>query len=358
MPKSNKYPRLRTHVRKGTDGRVHVYYFYDRRPDGLPDVPLGKSRDAAIAQWEELHLGRRRVRGRISEAIQQWVRDVLPGYENDGTRRNYKAHLERVDAVFGGMTWPQVTLLILKQYLTNRRNTKDPTKPAAVQANREMAVFQIVWNWARLTAPEGGSEAFTTLPWPAAGMERSKWKNKENPRKFKVTPDIFAAVYVQACQFIRDTMNLSSATGMRLTDCINVVLPRDSILHLKASKTEKEDDFDLSLSKVLPELLDRRRTYEANHQKVISTPDGFLVRLQDLRREWDKARQKAAAKAREDGDEELAAQIEAMYLRDMRRFAADHAENLEAARQLLQHSTEAVTRRHYRPGGDTLKPVR
>lgn len=357
MPKSTKYPRLRTHIRKGKGGRVYVYYFYDRRPDGQPDVPLGKDRETAIAEWEELHLGRRRIRGRITEAIQQWLRDRLPSYTNAGTRRNFNMHIRRVDAVFGMMSWQQVTLPMLAQYLQNRRNAKDPTKSAAVQANREMAVFQIVWNWARLTFPDGRSEAFTALHWPAAGLEKAKWKNKEKPRKFKVTSKLFAAVYVQACQFLQDTMDLSSATGMRLTDCINVELPPDSILHLTANKTEKENDFDLSLSAVLPALLARRRDYDANHDKVISTPDGFPVGLQDLRREWDKARIKAALKARADGNEKMAVLIEAMYLRDMRRFAADHAKNLEEARKLLQHASESTTR-VYRPQGDVLTPVR
>ncbi len=158
---------------------MYVYYFYDMRPEGLPDKALGKNRDEAIAQWEELHLGRPRIRGRLREAIQRWLREELPTYDYSGTRRNYKMHLKRVDAVLGIMTWDQVTLIVIKQYLKDRRNTKDPNKPALVQANWEMAALQIVWNWARQMAREGSSEAYTTLPWPAAGMERSGWKNPE-----------------------------------------------------------------------------------------------------------------------------------------------------------------------------------
>nr|WP_236599246.1 integrase [Ramlibacter monticola] len=331
------------------------------RPENKPDVPLGKDRELAIAKWEELHLGRPRIRGRIREAIQHWTCDELPTYANEGTRRNYKMHLNRVDAVFGMMTWDQVTLLMLKQYLKNRRNATDPTKPAGVQANREMAAFQIVWNWARQTAPEGRNEAYTALPWPAAGMERSRWKNPEQAREFEVTDELFGAVYVHACQFLKDTMDLSSATGMRLTDCIKVVLPKDDVLRLKANKTGKKADFDLSLSEVLPQLLARRRGYDANHLMLVSTPDGFPVHLKDLRREWDKARAKAAAKARAAGTPEgeaLAKEIEAMWLRDMRKYAADLAEDAEAASKLLQHSSVALTKRHYRTKGDTLKTTR
>jgi hypothetical protein len=358
MPKISKYPRFRTLIRKGKGGKVNVYYAYDRRPDGLPDVQLGKDYDIALAKWEELHHGRPRIRGLIREAIQDWLRDVLPTYSNAGTRRNYAANLKQIDAVFGLAEWADVTLLVLKKYLTSRSNKKDKAKKAGTTANREIAAFQIVWNWARQTAPEGRDEPYTTLPWPAAGMERSRWKNREQAREFEVTDELFAAVYAHACQFLKDTMDLSSATGMRLTDCIKVVLPKDDTLRLKASKTGKKADFDLSLSEVLPALIERRRGYDANHLMLISTPDGFPVFLKDLRREWDKARAKAAAAARAAGDETFAQQIESMWLRDMRKMAADQAVDAEAASKLLQHSSVALTKRHYRTRGDTLKPVR
>lgn len=212
MPKTSEYPRLRTHIRKGKGGRVYVYYFYDMRPDGLPDKPLGKDRDAAIAKWEELHLGRPRVRGRLREAIRRWLDEELPNYGNAGTRRNYQMHLERVDAVLGMMTWADVTLLVIKQYLKNRRNAKDPSKPAAVQANREMAALQIVWNWARQTPREGTMEAYTTLSFPAAGLERSGWKNREQAREIEVRKPVFDAIYDEA---FRCSRRIYAANGTK-----------------------------------------------------------------------------------------------------------------------------------------------
>lgn len=62
----------------------------------------------------------------------------------------------------------------------------------------------------------------------------------------QVTPALSAAAYAQACQFVRDTMDLSSAIGMRLTNCIKVMLPKDAILMLKAGKNSKRADVDLS----------------------------------------------------------------------------------------------------------------
>lgn len=71
-------------------------------------------------------------------------------------------------------------------------------------------------------------------------------------------------------------MDLSSATGMRLTDCIKVTMPKGDTLRLKASKTGKKADFDLSLSDVLPQLLERRRGYDSR------APSGFFQRLRSM----------------------------------------------------------------------------
>jgi hypothetical protein len=351
MPKKTQYPRLRTHVRKGAGGRVYVYYFYDMRPEGKPDVALGRDREVAIAKWDELHNKTPRLKGRIREAITRWIDEELPNYANAETRRNYGRQIRRIDAVFGMMAWHEVEMPHLRQYLRNRRNAKDKTVKAPTQANREMSVFQIVWNWAVL-------EGLTKVKWPAAGLERSGWKNEESPREFVVTVELFEAVYAEACQFLRDTMDLASATGMRLQDCIKVVLPADNVLHLKAGKTGKKADFDVSLSEVLPQLVERRRGYEAAHLMLISTPDGFPVFPKDLRREWDKARRHAASKARERKHEAFAEQIEAMYLRDMRKMAADLAADLADAQKLLQHSNPALTLAHYRSRAERLTPVR
>lgn len=345
MPKKTKFPRLRLHVRKGQDGRVYTYYYYDMRPEGKPDIPLGKDRDEALAKWDELFNKRPRVKGTMEEAFQKWEEEKLPDYANEGTRRTYRQSLTQLRKVFSRATWDATKLRHLVQYLELRTGK--------VQANRDLALLSIIWHQAQLWG-------MTELNWPAHGLKRAKWKNPEGSREFEVTPELFQAVYEQAPQFIRDTMDLASATGMRLQDCIKVVLPADNILHLKAGKTGKKADFDLSLSEVLPALVERRRSYDAAHLMLISTPDGFPVHLKDLRREWDKARAAAAKKAR-DGTKEgeaLAQRIEAMWLRDMRKLAADLADDSAEASKLLQHSSVALTDKHYRTRAAKLKPVR
>ena len=343
MPKLTKYPRLRTHVRKGRDGRVYVYHFYDMRGEGVPDIPLGKDREDAISKWDELHNNKPRIKGTMEEAFLRWEEEKLPEYTNAETKRGYIKSLKWLRKAFKAATWDATRLVHLVEYLRARKGK--------TQANREMALLSVIWNQAR-------QWDMTQLPWPAAGMERSKWKNKERAREFEVTDALFDAVYAEAGQMLRDCMDLSTATGMRLTDCRTILLPADNILHLKASKTSKRADFDLSLSQVLPDLLARRRRIETNALMLLVTPDGYPVFGKDLRREYDKARSKAAAKAKEAGQDALALEIEAMVLRDMRKRAADLADDLAGASKLLQHSSEALTQAHYRTKATKLRPVR
>lgn len=224
-------------------------------------------------------------------------------------------------------------------------------RSAKTRANREVAVLQIIWNWAR-------KEGLTALSWPAAGMERSRWKNKENAREFEVTDDMFEAVYQAGDQVLQDGMDISSATGMRLKDTITVLLPASHKLRLDASKTGKKADFDISLSSVLPGLIERRRKLRAEHMMLLSTPTGRPVTYRMLRERWEFAREWAALNAEAAGELSLAARIRTMVLRDMRKRASDLAGSDEEASRLLQHSSVTLTRKHYRIRATVLKPVR
>jgi hypothetical protein len=319
-----------------------TYYFYDMRPDGKADVPLGTDFDEALKKWDEIHNRAPRIAGTLEEAFTAWERDVLPTYTNQHTRKGYAKSLRFLRPAFGEGTWDAIDLPALKIYLRHRT--------AATQANREMALLSIIWNWAR-------GEGFTSLPWPASGMERSRWKNTEKPRRVKVLDEIYEAIYVEGDQALKDCMDVASATGMRLTDCIKVLLPRGDVLRLEASKTGKEAEWDLSLSQVFPDLLARRRALGADHLMLLSAEDGRPLNLSMLRWRWDNARSRAAVKAGLANDDELVRGIRGLFLRDMRKRAAQKSVSLEAAAELLQHDSKRTTEKHY-GGVRKLRPVR
>lgn len=341
MPKLTKYPRLRTKVYKGRGGQAYVYYVYDMRPEGKPDIRLGKDHAAAVQMWEQLRNHIPLTIGRLEEAFARWERDELPRYDNAETRRSYAKQLKTLRPVFGGMAWDEVDLPALRLYLDKRS--------AKIQGNREMSLLQIVWGKALLWG-------MTRQPWPAQGVKN--WKNTERAREFEVTGPMFAAVYAEADQVLRDCMDIASATGLRITDARTVRMPVDGVITHRASKTRKAAKFIVADSPVLTALVARREAMKAHCVMLLTTHTGRAVTYRMLRDRWDNARDKAALKLEQAGQIDDGQRVRAMYLRDMRSLAADLASDITEASKLLQHSSEAVTQKHYRTKATTLRAVR
>lgn len=344
----SKYPNLRTHVRRGKNGQAWTWYTYDRRSDptrqpGEPvEAPLGKDYAKALELWDKWHNKKALTRGTVQEAIDQWIEECIPEYELEHTRSEYTRQIKNIAKVFGKMAWREVTLPHLVEYLRRRK--------AKTQGNREMSVFQIVWGKARIWGK-------TALPWPAQGVK--KWKNKEYAREFEVTNELFQAVYDEGDAVLRDCMDLASATAMRLTDTRTVKLPRSGELRFRSGKTGKPAYFTVAESPVLQALVDERLAREdVTAPTLIVTERGHPLSARMLRERYDAARAKAADKATREGKEEFAELIRAMYLRDMRKMAADLAEDEKQASELLQHGDVRTTRKHYRTKGTKLTPVR
>lgn len=344
---TNKHPRLRSHIRRRKNGRVVVYYLYDMRGTGEKDIPLGTDYEEAVKKWDEIHNRKPRIQGTLEQAFSAWEKEALPNYKNQDTRKSYARHLKQIRPVFGPATWDAIEMSDLKSYLKRRT--------AKTQGNREMSLLSVIWNWAR-------GEGYTSLSWPAAGMERSGWKNKEKARVFQVTDELFEAVYAVADPVLQACMDTSTATGLRITDVRTITMPQGGMLRFQANKTEKPAFFDISASPVLTALYQKRLAIKAMHVMFLSTPSGKQVSYPMLRSRWEEAREAAAVKAEKDGDHVLAEQIRAMYLRDMRKRAADLAAgqsgDVDAAAELLQHSSKEVTKRHYLTVGKKLTPAR
>jgi integrase len=322
MPKRTKHPRLRVHVSIGKAGQVWKSWFYDMRGTGERDIALGSDYDAALRQWADIRAGKGRARGTIEEAFARWEREELPN-KTPQTRDDYAKHLRHIRPVFGPAAWENVGMKTLKGYLKARS--------AKVQANREMAVLSIVWRWAQ-------TEDLTRQPWPAAGLERSRWKNPESARRVEVTDAMFAAVYGAADRLLRDYLDIATATGLRVHDVVGLRLSdiRGDKLVVVANKTRETGKLPLEIDIAGSVVLD----VLARRPKV---PHLFL--LADGRR---------PVTARQLGDRFKAARAEAakivpecagLYLRDCRKRAAQLAG--DGATNLLQHSSKSVTDKHY-----------
>lgn len=341
MPKKSKHPGLRKHVRKGRGGQVWVYYTLDMRGTGQKDINLGSDYDIALAEYRRLKSGASPDRGLVREALKKWLADELPTYDVPKTRMDYERHAERMLAWCGHLRWDQVTLPLMAKYLKLRS--------AKTQANRELALLSIVWGKARLWG-------MTKLPWPAAGVKN--WKNVEKARPGELDMDVFNAIYPHGDRLLRDAMDLASATALRLTDVRETLMPEDDRLLLDASKTGKAGWFRVSRSPVLCALVERRLATGFEHELLLLTDKGLPVTERMLGERWRAARAAAADEARAAGNTNLADRIERTWMKDNRKLAANLTGDITKAARLLQHSSTAVTRKHYYSTADELEPTR
>lgn len=329
----NKYPRLRTHTRKGKAGQVWTWWTYDQRPHG-PEISLGSDYQKALDQWELLHNKKPLTIGKVQEAINKWRDECLPKYTSSVTVKGYTYSLSRIEPVFGPASWHSITLPALRQYLDKRT--------AKTQGNRELALLSIIWGKARLWG-------MTTEVWPALGVKG--WKNEEFAREVDYSDAIYAAIYGAADGVLRDVMDVATATGLRLSDVLKLRVPADGKLHFRANKTGKLAYFDVALSPILTALMQRRGSVDS--VMLITSDTGRHISMRMLRERYDLARDKAAL-----ANPTISAQIRKMYLRDTRKRAADLAQDLDAASALLQHSNKKLTADHYRQKPTELKAVR
>lgn len=335
--------RFRTRVRRGKNGQAWVSYYWDGTARGRGEVALGTDYAAAVRKWEELEGLRQEDLGTLKQAFDKFETEVLPNYESATTQRDYRLCLTKLRASFGPATWDAITTPDLARYRDKRS--------AKTRANRELALLSVIWKWAR----EWG---YTALPYPGQGMR----KNPEKPRRVEVTDAVFDALYAKADPVLRDVMDWMTAIGLRGTDVLKLQLTdyRDGVVRVDANKTGKTVDFVVADSAVLPGLIERRKANKrALHLMMLTTASGRQVTPAMLRNRFEKARAAAAAEAEKvEGGEHLAAAIRKTILRDLRKRAANLAEDMAEAAKLLQHSSTAVTRRHYRTKGDKVSPVR
>lgn len=338
MPKPAKYPKFRTRIRTGADGKVWVSYAYDMRGAGQPDVSLGTDRDAALAKWAEIHFDRPRIAGTLEEAFRGWeVADdgLLDPARKPETRKGYAKCLRMLRPVFGPARWEEVTFKVLKDYIKART--------AKTRGKQEMQVLSVIWGWAR-------TEDLTAIPYPAADMERSQWKGPTTTRQVEVSDAAFLALHKHADQTLRDALDIATATGLRVMDVLDLRMSdvRDGELVSTAGKTGKHGDYDLAASVVLPPIIERRKAMRGVEHVFLLAAGRGRVTYPMLARRFVKARAAAAKECPE---------VAGLILRDMRKRASQLTGSLQEASKLLQHSSLSVTRRHYRQG-DKLKPVR
>lgn len=350
-------PRMLRRTKKLKSGKVWVGYYYNGRDDAgqRREIPLGGDLNEAKRKWAELECKPTPVEvGLMRFVFDRYERDVIPT-KAPRTQRDNLDCLKFLRGVFDSAPINSITPQHVAQYRDSRKSkAKDGSagKPAPIRANREITLLSHVWNMAR----EWG---YTAKENPAKGVR----KNKETPRDFYADNQVWDAVYAEACQEVRDAMDISYLTGQRPADVLKMRFSdiKDGALELQQNKTKKKlrillesDGHKTRLGQILDNIKTREQKVSSMH--IIANSGGAALNRWTLRIRFDEARSTAARKIQPDNPR-LAERISAFQFRDIRPKAASETD-LAHASKLLGHTDKQITETVYRRIGETVLPTK
>ena len=250
-------------------GKVWESFYYNGRDASgkRVEIPLGNDLNEAKRKWAELECKEAPAEtGLMRFIFDRYERDIIPAKARN-TQKDNALCMTKLRAVFDTAPIDGITPQIIAQYRDKRGAT------APVRANREMALLSHIWNVAR----EWG---YTAKENPVKGVR----KNKEKPRDFYADDTIWAAVYAQACDELKDAMDVNYLTGQRPADVLKMMLTdiKDGALEVRQNKTKKRLRIMLEDNGVRSELgrvIDRIRARDRKVASLflIATPSGVAL---------------------------------------------------------------------------------
>ncbi|WP_167705840.1 tyrosine-type recombinase/integrase [Xanthomonas arboricola] len=318
-------PRLRP--RRQKSGAIHYYYDHGGKP--RKETPLGADYGLAIKRWAEIEHARvipAHAQLTFRHVADRYRAEVIPT-KAPGTQRLHNLCLTWLLTFFDDPPGPfeAIKPLHIRKYLDWRTSK--------VIANREVALFSHLWNWAR-------GKGLTDLSNPCEGIRR----NKEAGRDVYVDDATFRAVYAGADQTLRDAMDLAYLTGQRVGDVWSMDERQlsDGALVVRQAKTGAK--LTMTVTGELAELLDRiaarKRGLTLRSTRLIVDADGLAIGRAALRYRFDRARESAGVAKDE------------FQFRDLRAKAgtdkADSAGDIRQAQAQLGHASVAMTEHYVR----------
>ncbi|MDQ0703656.1 integrase [Pseudomonas sp. W3I7] len=335
-------PGMVRRKRPRKNGTVWVGYYY--RDANGKELPLGGDLDKARLKWAELEAKAKPADLKIMQGIfDRYERDIIPK-KAPRTQKDNRAELKHLRKGFEGAPIDAITPSMVAQYRDART--------AKTRANREIALLSHVFNMAR----EWG---FTDRENPCAGVR----KNKEKVRDYYANDMVWAAVYGQAPQELKDAMDLAYLTGQRPADVIAMKKGdvEGDFLTVQQGKTSKRlriqmqtDSVKNSLGLLIDDITARNKHHISQHFVLSKT--GMRVSQQMLRNRWDDAREAAVALAASEGRAGDAEKIRQFQFKDIRPKAASEITDIADASLLLGHSEQEITKRVYRRIGAVAQP--
>lgn len=362
---------------------LKIFYYLDTGERPRREIPLGSDYVQAVAKWAELTEKPAPVTAApptLKDALDGWG-DVR-GYRKDvmtskapRTRRGNEAEIVFLLRFFDDPPAPldEIEPKHIRAYLRWRvgeakamagaknRERIEAGRPAVpvpadwgeVRANREIALFSHVWNYAR-------AEGLTSQPNPCTGVKRYS----EDGREVAPDDELIERVLAVADQPLRYAIRLAELTGQRPADVLRMSeqhvvgeIPGGE-LHVRQGKTKARLRIAIvgELAQLLTDMLAYKRHAVASRVGNVS-PMALLVNEAGralskdmLRNRFDDARARAGVEKAE------------FQFRDLRAKAATDADDEGGTRQaqaLLGHTTEGMTANYIRhKAGRRVMPIR
>ncbi|MGU7780689.1 tyrosine-type recombinase/integrase [Burkholderia sp. PU8-34] len=348
---TNMPPRMRPRVR----GKK-TYYYYDAGGKPRKEIPLGSDYVVAVQKWAELEQEKLPPGGIVTfdEAANQYVAEILPK-KAPRTRSDNVKELAFLREYFTGAPLPDIEPTAIRGYFRWRaqkarawyesKKRPAPQDAGHVRANREIALFSHIFNYAR----ENG---LTKAPNPCLGVKR----NSEEGRDVYIEDDLYRAVYQAADQPTRDAMDLAYLTGQRPADTLRFDerhINASGEIEIRQGKTKKKLRIVIEgeLAQLIERIRARKRGYKVVSTSLVVNERGQPLRTHALRTRFDKAREKAGI------DKDL------FQFRDLRAKAGtdktEAAGDIRKAQQQLGHASIVMTEKYVRQRrGDKVKPTR
>jgi integrase len=332
---TNLPPRMR--ARKQRSGKI--YYYYEMA--GRKEKALGSDYILALQEWAKYEQLENVVSPTFNDAADRYLVEVLPT-KSFRSQKDTPKELVNLREFFGDGFLDEIEPVHINQFLHWRiakakkwmqENGQKITKETGhVRANRERALFSIIFNYAR-------SIGLTAATNPCQGVKALK----ESGRDVYVEDSMYQTAWKAAGEPLRDAMDLAYLTGQRPADTVSLTEHdiKDGYLHIRQGKTSAK--LRIAVTGELEAVIQRVRARRSQY-KIIST---YLVLNQYGR---PVSRRTVAAWLR-DVRKETGIDPESFQFRDLRAKAGTDKEDtqgMSAAKDQLGHTSEKMTAHYVR----------
>jgi len=324
-----------------------TYYYFDVGGKPRREIPLGSDYVTAVRKWADLtaQQNKAEVVTNFKELADRYERDHLPTLAKS-TQATQKGDIKMLLEFF--CTPSPAPLDQIKP--SHIYKLMDWKKSQPTTANRLKRVFSAMFNLAR-------QWGYTEKMNPCTGIRGLEIRDK---RSNYVEDEVYQAIWKAGSEPLQDAMDLAYLTGQRPGDTLTMT-ERDisnGVLMVDQGKTGAKLRIRIEgqLATVIERIQARKARYKVWSANLAVNTRGLPMTKQTLRDQFEAAR-KAAAEA----NKELAEQIKRTWFYDLRKKAssdtADKA-GIQAAADLLGHTSTTTTKSHYDPRGRLVSPTK